>query len=126
MSWLILGFVLLLNHSILGQQDGGEMSLMDIINATEQLSEVNRKNPSVLLYAKISFKLCNYISFSLKINRYFIHLLKEVCYSWLNHLLTYKFVYSAYKIVIATVSFVKYLVSAYNYNLDFGISAVDF
>ena len=26
---------------------------------------------------------------------------------------------------MATVSFVKYLVSAYNYNLDFGTSAVD-
>ena len=61
MSWLILGFVLLLNHSILGQQNGGEMSLMDIINATEQLSEVGKTiNPLQL-------------SFSLKIN--FLHAL---------------------------------------------------
>jgi len=42
MSWLILGFVLLLNHATLGQQDGDEMSLMDIINATEQLSEFGK------------------------------------------------------------------------------------
>ena len=46
MSWLILGFVLLLNHATLGQQDGGEMSLMDIINATEQLSEVGKNHQS--------------------------------------------------------------------------------
>ena len=83
MSWLILGFVLLLNHSILGQQDGGEMSLMDIINATEQLSEVGKNHQSfaIILFFKNQFSTCIvFMIVPLKI-RYFIHLLKEICYS---------------------------------------------
>ena len=90
MSWLILGFVLLLNHSILGQQDGGEMSLMDIINATEQLSEVGKNHQScnmqkfpsnfaIILFLKNQFSTCIVIV-PLKI-RYLIHLLKEICYT---------------------------------------------
>ena len=70
MSWLILGFVLFLNHATLGQQDGDEMSLMDIINATEQLSEVGKTINSAICK---NFLQTLQLSFSLKIN--FLHAL---------------------------------------------------
>ena len=44
MTWIIFWLLLLMkNHGIQSQggQDWNEMTLMDIINATEQLSEVN-------------------------------------------------------------------------------------
>ena len=41
MNWTFLVFIYLNFHYVArGQQDWNEMSLMDIINATEQLSEV--------------------------------------------------------------------------------------
>ena len=45
MTWIIFWLLLLMkNHGIQSQggQDWNEMTLMDIINATEQLSEVNK------------------------------------------------------------------------------------
>ena len=87
MSWLILGFMLFLNHATLGQQDGDEMSLMDIINATEQLSEVGKNhqpcnmqkfpsNFAIILFFKNQFSTCIvFMIVPLKI-RYFTHLLK--------------------------------------------------
>ena len=47
-SWAIFGLIILLNHVTKGQQDWSDMSIMDIINATEQLSEVGK------------FRLCMY------------------------------------------------------------------
>ena len=55
MNWIFLVLIFLNFHYVVrSQQDWNEMSLMDIINATEQLSEVRKSIYNVEMLRSIS------------------------------------------------------------------------